>query len=190
MHWKFFREFIRHRKTVGAVAPSSAALARRMVEGTIQATDRVVVEYGPGTGSFTRHILQSIDGGVTFLAIESNTQMAQLFQREFPAVTLYQDTVENIPNILKHHDVAHVDCIISGLPWAAFDPELQDRLLAATLEVLRPGGIFATFTYIQSPLLRAGRRFKEKLNAHFSRVTTSPMVWNNLPPAFVYYCTK
>jgi len=161
-----------------------------MVDDTIRSSDTVIVEYGPGTGSFTRQILPRINGGVTFFAIENNGPMAELFQREFPAVTLYQDTVENIPDILKNHDVAHVDCIISGLPWAAFDSELQDRLLAATIEVLRPGGIFATFTYIQSPLLPAGRRFRKKLDVHFSHVRASSMVWNNLPPAFVYYGTR
>ena len=190
MHLKFFQEFIKNRKTIGAVAPSSSALARRIVDDTIQSSDSVVVEYGPGTGSFTRQILQRINGGVTFFAIENNVQMAELFQREFPAVTLYQDTVENIPNILKKTDIAHVDCIISGLPWASFAPELQDRLLTPTLEALRPGGVFATFTYIQSPLLPAGRRFKKKLDALFSRIKISPIVWSNLPPAFVYHCTK
>ena len=190
MHLKFFQEFIKNRKTIGAVAPSSSALARRIVDDTIRSSDSVVVEYGPGTGSFTRQILQRINGGVTFFAIENNVQMAELFQRKFPAVTLYQDTVENIRKILKKHDVTHVDCIISGLPWASFDSNLQDRLLAPTLDALRSGGIFATFTYFQSPLLPAGRRFKTKLHSHFSRVTTSPIVWNNLPPAFVYHCTK
>ncbi|MCP4707435.1 MAG: methyltransferase domain-containing protein [Planctomycetes bacterium] len=190
MHLKFFQEFIKNRKTIGAVAPSSAALARRIVNDTIKPADSFVVEYGPGTGSFTRQILKTIRPGVTFFAVENNPQMASLFQKKFPEVTLYHDSVENIPAILRNHDVAHVDCIISGLPWAAFDPELQDRLLGATLEVLRTGGVFATFTYIQSPLLPAGRQFKKKLDALFSRIETSPTVWNNLPPAFVYHCTK
>ena len=39
-------------------------------------------------------------------------------------------------------------------------------------------------------LLPAGQRFKKRLHASFSEVTTSPGVWMNLPPAFVYRCRK
>ena len=53
-----------------------------------------------------------------------------------------------------------------------------------------PGGQFATFAYLQGLLLPAGQRFKDKLAQSFSKVEKSPTVWRNLPPAFVYRCTK
>ena len=36
----------------------------------------------------------------------------------------------------------------------------------------------------------AGRRFRGQLNESFSHVESSPTVWRNLPPAFVYRCRR
>ena len=92
--------------------------------------------------------------------------------------------------LLEETGLGAIDSIVCGLPWAVFDEELQDSLLNATLDSLKPGGQFATFAYLQGLLLPAGKRFKEKLAQSFSKVETSPTVWRNLPPAFVYRCTK
>jgi phospholipid N-methyltransferase len=35
-----------------------------------------------------------------------------------------------------------------------------------------------------------GRRFRRLLEANFSRVIATEIVWRNLPPAFVYRCEK
>jgi phospholipid N-methyltransferase len=105
-------------------------------------------------------------------------------------VPLYEDSAENAPGIIRHLGAEKVDCVISGLPWAAFDDGLQDRLIDVTLEVLREGGRFVTFAYLQGLLLRSGKRFAEKLRSNFSRVSRSGVVWWNLPPAFVYRCTR
>ena len=54
------------------------------------------------------------------------------------------------------------------------------------LDVLSPGGAFATYTYVQSPLMPAGKRFREKLQRCFGNIQISPVIWQNLPPAIVY----
>lgn len=79
--------------------------------------------------------------------------------------------------------------VISGLPWALFDDPYQDYLLTVLSEVLPAHGLFSTFGYLPGLTLRAGRRFPRRLRQVFSRVETSPIVWRNLPPAFVYRCT-
>ena len=80
--------------------------------------------------------------------------------------------------------------IVCGLPWASFDARRQDALMSATVDALGEGGQFVTFAYLQGLMLPAGRRFAGRLNDWFSRVSRSPVVWRNLPPAFVYQCTK
>ena len=190
MHWRFLREFVRNPKRIGAVAPSSAGLSREIVSDVGLSFASVVVEYGPGTGAFTSEILARIGPEARLVAIESNRQFAAAFRRRFPEVLLVEDSVENAPDILRSCGLGEADCVISGLPWAAFDPQLQDRLLAATLSVLPKGGRFATFAYLQGLLLRSGKRFRAKLNDCFAEVRQSPIVWRNLPPAFVYRCTR
>ena len=58
------------------------------------------------------------------------------------------------------------------------------------MAVLRPGGQFATFAYLQGLLLPAARRFRANLGRSFSQVERSPTAWTNLPPAFVYRCRR
>ena len=83
------------------------------------------------------------------------------------------------------------DVIVSGLPWTRFDDPLQDSILDATHDALRPGGKFVTFAYASSPLVPNGRKFfKDKLNAKFHSVYKSENVWNNFPPAVVFVATK
>ena len=46
-----------------------------------------------------------------------------------------------------------------------------------------------TFAYLQGLLLKAGKRFRKRLDDTFANVRRSPTVWWNLPPAFVYRCS-
>ena len=188
MNWEFFRECFSNPRGIGAIAPSSFLLAKEMVSNIGISSASVIVEYGPGTGAFTSEILTRINPDACFFAVENNPKMALAFRRRFPHVLLFEDSVENVSNILRRLGESRVDCIISGLPWASFDFHVQDRLLETTVSVLREGGRFATFAYLHGLLLPAGGRFRRKFKDYFSQVTRSPVVWRNLPPAFVYRC--
>jgi len=190
MSLRILGEFLKSPKHIGAIAPSSRALSRMIVAEIGIEDASVILEYGPGTGVFTRRILEVKQPTAVFAAIERNEALAERFRKQFPDVPLYEDSAENAPGIVRQLGADKADCVVSGLPWAAFDDDLQDRLLAATLDVLRPGGSFVTFAYLQGLLLRSGKRFAGKLQSSFSRVTRSSVVWWNLPPAFVYRCTR
>jgi phosphatidylethanolamine/phosphatidyl-N-methylethanolamine N-methyltransferase len=190
MPLRFFSEFLRDPAKIGAVAPSSPALAREMVSEIDLPKASVVVEYGPGTGSFTREIAGRLGPEAFFVAIESNPRMASAFRTRFPKVSLVEESAVNAPAILERLGAEKADCVVSGLPWAAFSDSAQDRLLDSTLSALRDGGRFTTFAYLQGLTLPAGRRFRRKLAQRFSEVGRSRVVWRNLPPAFVYRCVK
>ncbi len=105
-------------------------------------------------------------------------------------MAILQDSVANIEELCRQQGVSGVDAIICGLPWAAFSEGDQTACLDAMMTVLRPGGYFATFAYLQGMLLPAGRRFRRKLGSYFGEVRVSPTVWLNVPPAFVYQCRR
>jgi phospholipid N-methyltransferase len=79
---------------------------------------------------------------------------------------------------------------VSGLPWAGFAATRQTRILDAVVASLRPGGWFTTFAYVHAAGWPPGRRFRRLLEARFSEVERSRVVWKNLPPAFVYRCRE
>lgn len=192
--WKarraFIAQFIEQPFVIGAVAPSSSHLAAEMVRGVDFASARAILEFGPGSGVFTDAILPRLAPGTKFVAIELNKRMAEAFVIRHPGVTLVNESVEHSRRICNDHGIDKVDYIISGLPWASFPDDLQNRILSAALDVLRPGGKLITFGYHVGTWLKAGRRFYAKLPALFASVERSPTVWRNLPPGFVVRCTK
>lgn len=188
--WNFVRQFCKEPRTIGAIAPSSNLLAQRIVEPVDFSQTRVIVEYGPGTGVFTRHILSLMNENTVFFGLELNEHMNHLASSSIPEVTIYQDSASEVCKYLKQYGVAHADAIISGLPWAVFPENLQDEILSQTVAGLPDGGFFASFAYLHGLILPSGTRFRTKLKQHFSSVEISPVVWRNLPPAIVYWCRK
>jgi phosphatidylethanolamine/phosphatidyl-N-methylethanolamine N-methyltransferase len=193
--YRFVREFVSQPLVIGAVAPSSRFLARKMLEGVRLDAAAAVVEYGPGTGAFTGQILRRLPGGCRYMAIELNPSMARLWRQRHPGRVLHRNSVANVERLCRREGIGEeglggVDVIFSGLPWASFPDDLQEQVLEATLRVLRPGGQLITFGYRVGTWLPKGRRFYQRLPRYFGRVERSEWEWRNLPPAFVVRCTK
>jgi len=183
---RFLKEFVSKPHEIGAIVPSSPALAREVVRSVDWDRVAVAVEYGPGLGAITGEVLTRTEGK-DFFAIELNEVYADRFRRNFPDVPLYRDSVANVASIAAEHGVEAIDCVISGLPWANFSDTVQDELLDAMFQVLREGGQFVTFAYMHGLPLPRGRRFREKLARKFRKLERSPVVWRNTPPAVVYH---
>jgi phospholipid N-methyltransferase len=186
----FLREFVTNPAATGAIAPSSASLAQEMIRDIGLERAAAVLEYGPGTGAFTPYIVERISPSCKLLAIELNPRFVAQFRTHFPGVTLHNGSVAEARQICDRYDIAMADAIVSGLPWAAFAPEMQQRFLDEMMRVLQPGGRFVTFAYLQGLLLTGGQNFARVLPKYFSEVQRSRIVWNNLPPAFVYRCRR
>jgi phospholipid N-methyltransferase len=184
------KEFARSPRSIGAIAPSSRALARQMLEGLDIAGASAVCEFGPGTGPFTEAILAAIGPGTRFFAVEKCPAMAGALRGRFPNLTVHNENILNISALCRRQGIDGLDVVISGLPWAAFDSGFQKAGLEETWKALKPGGRFVTFAYTFGAWLPAGRRFARTIRAQFSVVKTSPVIWANLPPAFVYRCAK
>lgn len=186
----FAREFILSPRSTGAIAPSSQGLAQTITQiAGVQYAD-TVVEFGSGTGVFTEQIRKAISPNTLFFAMEINPVFVAKTRERCPGVTVYQDRACKTRQYLEENNRSTCDCIISGLPWTLFSDEEQDRILDVTASVLRPGGRFVTFSYLGVGLKRNGRRFRSVLPQHFKSVETSRMVWRNLPPAYVYVCSR
>jgi phospholipid N-methyltransferase len=122
--------------------------------------------------------------------VEIHHGLAEMFRRRYPQVPLVQDSVAHLDLLCREQGLEGVDCVISSLPWASFSPSAQQQYLDAITTVLRPGGQFVTFAYLQGLLLPAGKRFQRLLEEHFRPVSRSRVTWMNLPPAFVYQCRR
>ena len=186
----FLKEFLAAPKHVGGLAPSSVRLAEMVTDAAGVSEANVVVEFGPGTGVFTEVIARKVPEGARFIAIEIQAEFAKAVRLRCPGVEVFHDSAVNTKQYLDELGLDHCDCIISGLPFTLFEEELQDKLLGAAFDVLRPGGVFVTFAYFYSPYFTGGQRFKKKLHDRFERVEETPTLWTNFLPAFAYRALK
>jgi phosphatidylethanolamine/phosphatidyl-N-methylethanolamine N-methyltransferase len=191
VYWaRFLTEFIQNPLGTGSLVPSSSGLARMMVQQAELGSADAVLEYGPGTGIFTEYILRELRPESKFAAIEINPRFAAIFRAAYPSIPLFEDSAENVCAICESMQIASVDCVVSGLPWAFFSKSMQIMCLDQMMRVLKPGGRFVTFGYLQSLALPAGRHLSSLLPTYFTTVSRSRTVWFNLPPAFVYRCRR
>jgi phosphatidylethanolamine/phosphatidyl-N-methylethanolamine N-methyltransferase len=188
-HGRMLQTFVRRPFRTGTVIPSSRELAELMAEDMGLATADTVVELGAGTGPFTRLIAEHVKPDALVLAFEIDSVLAAQLQPSVPRVRVVNDSAEHLGDHLRAAGRDAADAILSGLPWANFSRDLQERLLRAVVLGLRPGGRFATFAYIPAAQLPPGRRFRALLESCFARVETTRVVYWNFPPAFVYRCT-
>lgn len=189
---RFLAQFIARPGVIGAVAPSSRWLARAMVEGLDLNGAQAVVEFGPGSGAFTDEIVARIGDQTKFFAIERNAPMAEHLRERHPELHVVTGDAGEVVKLAGEQGIkaGGVDCILSGLPWPSFNDELRTRILQAAFNALRPGGELRTFGYHCGLTMRGAWHFRREARRIFSSVTVGPVIWRNLPPAFVYCCKK
>lgn len=186
----FLQQFVRKPRSVGAVLPSSPALASVMLRPVDFAAARCVVEFGPGTGAFTRHIAERLQPGCRYIGIELNGTFCRSLSAAFPDLTFVHGSAAELLRILAAQDVPLVDAIVSGLPWASLPVSLQERVFHAVEHALAPRGVFVTFAYLHGLMLPGAHALRRRLHRGFAEVSRSRPVWANVPPALAYVCRK
>lgn len=176
--WRaFLARVLRHPRTVGAVAPSSAALARAMLRAA-QPLAGPVLELGAGTGVFSRALLHAGLPPGQLHVVECLPEFAAALREQLPAVrVLERDAAALGPNDLEQPPAT----VVSGLPLRAMDPSRIEALLAAVMGCCRPEVRIVQFSYGLRCPVPAGVRARLGLRAE--RVAWVPA---NLPPAWVW----
>lgn len=199
---RFLKEYLAAPNCVGAVAPSSRALAAALCEPYRRFSGRAtVLEVGAGTGAVTRH-LGSLLGEEDELDIcEIHPQFADILQRDvLSGRTFAGGMASGRIRLLRqplqqlNHD-ARYDFVISGLPLTAFDLRDVQDVFAVIQRCLKTGGVLSYFEYVglrrTSRTLAVGRQrdriravsafLSDHIRSHqFERRT----VLQNFPPAY------
>jgi phospholipid N-methyltransferase len=188
----FIAEFCRNPLRTAAIAPSSRYLAAAMLDGVDLASVRTIVEFGPGTGVFTRATLAGLEAvGNTearYVALELNERLAGEIANAHPAIETHHANALDVEDLLGDVGRGGVDLVISGLGWPSIPTEPRRAILERTRRILRPRGRFHTFGYHIGLCMPGAWDFRRKVRDLFTDVTISPVEWRNLPPAFVYRC--
>lgn len=149
----FIRQCRRHFRSTGAVLPSTRFLARALVSELRKprAPGRIL-EVGPGTGSVTKEILQTMLPGDRLDLVEINGHFVDLLHHRFAQefdfhfhreqVEIIHKAVEDLPGEGLY------DFIVSGLPLNNF-PVSQVRTIFRVYDrLLKPGGMLTYYEYV------------------------------------------
>jgi phospholipid N-methyltransferase len=181
--WHFLRGFLKHPVMVGSVIPSSKVLIDKMLAPVDWAECKLFVEYGPGVGTFTQHVLARLAPDATLLTIDTNPDFtaylsAKIRDSRLRAVT---GSAADVRGIMADFGFEDADYILSGLPFSTLPAGVGPRIAEATADALRPGGAFLVYQF--SPKVR---RF---IAPHFERIDRD-FEWRNIPPATLFWAWK
>jgi phospholipid N-methyltransferase len=179
----FLKAWLRQPLHVAAVAPSSRALANLITREIGPATGPVI-ELGPGTGSFTRALLERGVPERDLVLVESEPDFAALLRGRFPQARVAAMDAAGIARTWLL-DERRAGAVVSGLPVLTMPPDKVASILTGAFAHLVPGGALYQFTYtlscpIPQPLL-AGLGLESR-----------QVGWTlaNMPPARVYRIRK
>jgi phospholipid N-methyltransferase len=176
----FFKGFLKHPVMVGSIIPSSEALIRHMLSRVEWKTCKLFVEYGPGVGTFSQHILDLLAPDATYIAIDLNPDFidhlsSTIADGRFRPIL---GSAADVEQIVRENGFRHADYVLSGLPFSTLPAGVGPAIAAATARVLRPGGAFLVYQF------RA--RVHDFLMPHFARIDTQMEYWN-IPPCFLFW---
>ena len=152
----FVRELPKSFSEIGAMLPSSPALAKVMVDPvTVVPGPRRILEVGPGTGPFTREILGLMRDGDTFVICEINPRfMARLknslcndpnFLRHAERVIFFEGPVQALKAEKQNEKF---DVIVSSLPFVNFTPDVVDGIFMQFSRMLKENGVVTFLQYV------------------------------------------
>ena len=178
----FARNFFKHPRMLGSVIPSSRFLVDQVLGQIDWKRARVIVEYGPGVGTITRHILRRMAPDATLVVIEMNRDFVGFLRETVDdrRLKVVEGSAADVAKVLAGLGHARADYVISGIPFSTMPPGVRDAIIRATREVLQPDGRFLVYQF--------SREVERHLRRVFSDVRSGfePL---NILPARLYYAT-
>ena len=175
---QFIRSWLEKPLAIGAVTPSSRALARTWRPTSIRRSKVPVIELGPGTGPVTEALVEQGIDPARLVLVEFNPDFCRLLRSRYPAATVVQGDAYGMRRLLPNLIRAPAAAVVSGLPLVTKPFRMRLRLVYDAFALMLPGAPFVQFTYSAMPPIPKA----------LAGVTAeaSERIWLNLPPARVW----
>ncbi|WP_430473688.1 class I SAM-dependent methyltransferase [Thalassospira lucentensis] len=175
----FFRAWVTDPRKVSAISPSSPALAR-LITSEVTESSTPILELGPGTGVFTRALLDRGLRQDDLTLIETGPYFSSLLADRYPKARILQMDAARLggKNLFGRGELSSA---ISGLPLLSMSPRQIMGILGGTFGYLRDDGAFYQFTY--GPRCPVPSAILARLDLRATRIGTTV---RNMPPSSVY----
>lgn len=178
---RFLRALIARPKNIGAVAPSSRALARAIARQIDPNRPGPVLELGPGTGVITAALLERGIAPERLTVIEYDPDFATAIAARFHGVHVIQGDAFDLKRTLGARLTEPFAGIVSGIPLLNFPMTRRLAYMEMLAGQLAPGAPLIQFSYgMHAPVVPPPGH----------SVHCAALVWANLPPARVWVYRK
>jgi phospholipid N-methyltransferase len=130
-------------------------------------------------------LLERMSEPSTYLGIERDPELLEILRRRFPELRFVHGSAEDAVRYVQESGFAHVQAIISGLPFASLPEPVQDRVFGALQTMMEPGVVFRAVQYLHAQRFAPAVRFRRRMSSLFGPVQVSRPVFWNVPPAVV-----
>src|SRR5260370_34349247 len=156
---------------------------KRMLRPVDWERARVIVEFGPGLGCFTKEMLRRMHRDAVLSAFEMNQDFVESLREALPdrrLIVLHASAADAMAELQRlGHNGA--DAIISSLPFANMPDAVRRAVLNQAQQLLRQQAKFTLYQYRHVLL-----HLLQSIFPHIDR-DYEPI---NIPPAHVFICQK
>jgi phospholipid N-methyltransferase len=179
----FAKNFLQHPRMLGSLIPSSRFLIDRLLAKVDWTRAGSIVEYGPGVGTITAHILSRMQPSARLVVFEMNEDFVRYLARAFPdpRLNVVHGSAETVQKELDRLKLDGADYIISGIPFTTMPVDLREKIMRESREALNPGGAVLVYQFTRTVL--------PYLQTHFSQIFQDYEP-RNILPARLFYCTQ
>ena len=175
------KEFVKDRN-VASIASTSKHIVEKICNKIDFNKKLIIVEYGPGTGVFTKYLLDNMNNDSRLIAVETNNYFVKnLKDINDSRLIVVHDSAENIREILNSNNVDKVHHIISGIPFSFIKKPIAINIIKQSKDILENEGSF--FVYQVSGKIE--KHLKEFFPCVFKEIDLI-----NLPPLHIYEARK
>jgi phosphatidylethanolamine/phosphatidyl-N-methylethanolamine N-methyltransferase len=181
---QFLQAFIKNPLKVGAVAPSSPDLARRMLDGITPNEDNVALELGVGTGAITRFVREILPNDRSYIGIELDQRLVSSLHVRYPEMNIVQGCAADARNIHRESGLGKVSYILCCLPFVTLPEEVANGVLSEVERFMDEGCMFRAFQYAHGYYTPSALRLRKFMRDRYGKSKRSKLVTKNLPPAY------
>lgn len=181
---EFLQAFIKNPLGVGAIAPSSPELARRMLEDIEPSEDSIVLELGVGTGALTKFVRDIVPDENCYLGIELDGRLVSSLRKQHPDLKFVRGNACKAHALHKRSRLGKVGYIISSLPFVSLPNDVNCRIFAEVEKFMSEGCIFRTYQYAHGYYLPSAIKLREFMRTRYGKSEKSTLIVKNVPPAY------
>lgn len=175
----FLKHALREIKTIWSVTESSKYLVKKMIVPIPFSHNNLIVELGAGNGCITQALLKKLEGQSKMISFE----LHPAFFNKIKHLSNERCTIvnDNALNILNFVDSQSADVIVSWLPLANIGTKVKQAIITEVKKSMKEDWLFIQFQYSLYDYKFLKKNFKS-VKVQFCAL--------NVPPAFIYICSK